>query len=315
MGGELLVSSASFWAWAGFGALVAALLALDLFVFHREPHADNHRQALVFSLFWIGIALLFGLGVAALDGHEKGIEYLTGYLVEKALSVDNLFVFLAIFSYFRVLPEYQHRVLFWGVIGAIVMRGIFIFIGGALLHAFHFVFYVFGAFLVFTAIKLLFEKDQKVDIEHNWALRVFRRLVPATSVYHGGAFFVRDEATSRLLATPLLLVLVVVEASDVMFAVDSVPAVFGVTEDVFIVYTSNIFAILGLRALYSLLASFMARFRYLRPGLALVLGFIGVKMLVQDLLHIPTPVSLAVVAVILAVAVVLSLFCPEGQSP
>jgi tellurite resistance protein TerC len=249
------------------------------------------------------------------DGADKGLEYLTGYVVEKALSVDNLFVFLATFAYFRVPAERQHRVLFWGVIGALVMRGFFIFIGGALLHAFDWVMYVFGAFLVVTGVKLLFEKEHGVDPEHNPVLKVFRRFVPATKQYHDGRFVVRDPDTGRRLATPLLFVLVVIEASDVMFAVDSVPAVFAVTDDVFIVYTSNIFAILGLRALYSLLAAYIAKFSHLRYGLAGVLAFVGVKMLIADWWHVPVLLSLGIIALMLTAAIVASAMWPGTPEP
>ena len=291
------IGSGSLWAWAGFTAFVLGMLALDLGVFHRKVRTVGTREAVGWSALWISLSLLFCSGVWLWLGHEKGLEFLTGYVVEKALSVDNLFVFLIIFRYFSVEPNLQRRVLFWGVLGALVLRAVFIFAGGALLHAFHWAMYVFGGFLVFTGGKLLFQKEVEVRPERNPVLRLFRRVVPGTAEYHGGRFFVRE--AGRLLATPLLFVLVVIEASDVMFAVDSIPAVFAVTEDVFIVYTSNIFAILGLRALYFLLERYLGRFRYLRVGLAVVLAFVGFKMLLADFVQLPIWLSLVVIAAVI----------------
>ena len=291
--------------WAGFTAFVVAMLALDLGVFHRKAHEVRFREALAWSAVWVALALAFNLAVWRWFGPTKGLEFLTGYLVEKALSVDNIFVFLIIFSYFAVPKEHQHRVLFWGILGALVMRAVFILAGAALLEAFHWVIYVFGGILILTGVKMLRQRNTEIHPERNPILRLFHRLVPTVAENHGSKFTVVKDG--RRFATPLLAVLVAVEATDLVFAVDSIPAVFAVTRDPFIVYTSNIFAILGLRAMYFLLAGVMDRFRYLKPGLATVLVFVGVKMTLADLYKIPVGVSLAVVAGILTVAVVASL--------
>lgn len=287
------------------------MLALDLGVFHRKAHAVSVREALAWSCVWIFLALLFGLGVYFVRGGEKALEFLTGYVIEWSLSVDNLFVFLVIFSYFAVPPIYQHRVLFWGILGALVMRAIFIAVGAALLSAFHWMIYVFGGFLVFTGITLLFAGDEKIEPEKNPAVRLLRRFMPITAEYHGQRFFVR--INGRRWATPLLLVLVVVETTDVIFAVDSIPAIFAITLDPFIVYTSNVFAILGLRALFFLLAGIMEMFRYLKVGLAFVLCFVGVKMVIVDFYKIPIGISLGVVAGILALSILASLIRRRGD--
>ncbi|MDR7555429.1 MAG: TerC family protein [Armatimonadota bacterium] len=300
------------WLWGGFTLFVLAMLALDLGVFHRTAHVIGTREALGWSVFWIALALVFNAGVFRWFGPERGLEFLTGYLIEKALSVDNIFVFLVIFSYFAVPAAYRHRVLFWGVLGAIVFRVIFIVLGAALLAAFHWVIYVFGGLLVVTGVKLLRAPDHEVHPERNPALRLVRRLLPVTATYEGPRFFVRREG--RLYATPLLLVLAVVEATDIVFAIDSIPAIFAVTADPFIVYTSNIFAILGLRALFFLLAGFIERFHYLKVGLALVLVFVGTKMLASDVYKIPIGVSLAVVAGLIGGAVVFSLRRPRATA-
>ncbi len=310
---EPVSSLASPWMWVAFSGLVVGLLVLDLLVFHKEAHEVRLREALLWSVVWVALALVFNVVVWVAWGPDKGLEFLTGYLLEKSLSVDNLFVFLVVFAYFGVPPALQHRVLFWGILGALVMRAVFIVAGAALLQAFDWVLYVFGAFLVFTGVKLLFQKDETVHPERNLALRLFRRVFPVVPDYRGDAFFVREtsgeEGTrTRWFATPLALVLVVIEATDVVFAVDSIPAIFAVTRDTFIVYTSNIFAILGLRALFFLLAGTLRRFVYLRHGLAVVLAFIGVKMLVSECCHIPIAVSLAVVSGVLGIAVVASLW-------
>src|SRR3990172_8353799 len=256
--------------WGAFTLFVLGLLALDLGVFHRKAHAVGPREALGWSLFWIALALLFNAGVVWWCGAQRGLEFLTGYLIEKALSVDNIFVFLVIFSYFSVPAAYQHRVLFWGILGAIIFRVIFILAGAALLAAFHWVIYVFGGLLILTAVRIVRARDEEVHPERNPLLRLVRRVVPVVSTYQGARFFVR--AGGRLMATPLLLVLVVVEATDIVFAIDSIPAIFAVTGDAFIVYTSNIFAILGLRALFFLLAAVLNRFHYLKVGLGLGLA-------------------------------------------
>jgi tellurite resistance protein TerC len=302
--------------WTIFAATVILMLSLDLGVFHRKAHVVGVREAAIWSLVWISLAMMFNVLVYFQYGANRGLEFFQAWLIEKALSVDNIFVFLAAFSYFAVPERLQHRVLFWGIIGAFVTRGAFIILGAALLAAFHWVVYVFGVFLVMTAVRLVFGKDEEVHPELNPVLRLFRRFVPVTTEYVGSSFLVKRDG--RWLATPLLMVLVVIEATDVVFAVDSIPAVFGVTRDVFIVYTSNIFAILGLRALCFLVASLVRKMRFLKAGLALVLAFVGVKMLIADRFPIPDWVSLSVVAgVILGAAVVSLLFpCPPaaGQS-
>ncbi len=299
--------------WGAFTLFVLGLLALDLGVFHRKAHAVGPREALGWSIFWIALALLFNAGVVWWFGAQRGLEFLTGYLIEKALSVDNIFVFLVIFSYFSVPAAYQHRVLFWGILGAIIFRVIFILAGAALLAAFHWVIYVFGGLLILTAVRIVRARDEEVHPERNPLLRLVRRVVPVVSTYQGARFFVR--AGGRLMATPLLLVLVVVEATDIVFAIDSIPAIFAVTGDPFIVYTSNIFAILGLRALFFLLAGVLTRFQYLKIGLGLVLAFVGTKMLISDLFKIPIGLSLAVVAALIGGSVVASLLRPPRRAP
>jgi tellurite resistance protein TerC len=294
--------------WIGFTAFVLAMLALDLGVFHRKEHVVRPREALVWTLVWIGLALAFNAGVYFWFGSERGLEFLTGYLIEKALSVDNLFVFLVLFSYFAVPAQLQHRVLFWGILGALVMRAGFILAGAALIQRFHWVIYVFGAFLVLTGFKLLTRREGEVHPERNPVLRFFRRIVPAVSDYRGPRFAVKE--AGRWYATPLLMVLVAVEATDIVFAVDSIPAIFGITTDPFIVYTSNIFAILGLRALYFLLAGMLGRFRYLDVGLGLVLAFVGAKMLLSGVYKVPIVASLVVVAALLGGSILLSLLRP-----
>ena len=291
--------------WAGFTLFILLMLALDLGVFHRKAHVVGFREALAWSGVWIGLALAFNAGVWHWFGAQRGLEFLTGYLIEKSLSVDNVFVFAVLFSSFAVPAAYQHRVLFWGILGALVMRAVFIFAGAAAIQRFHWVIFVFGGLLVLTGLKLLFRRDGEVHPERNPLFRLIRRVVPAVPEYHGEKFTV--VRAGRRYATPLLLVLVAIEITDLVFAVDSIPAIFAVTRDPFIVFTSNIFAILGLRALYFLLAGAIRRLAYLHVGLALVLVFVGTKMLILDVYKIPTPVSLAVVAGLIAVAVTYSL--------
>ena len=300
--------------WAAFTAFVLAMLALDLGVFHRRAHEVRLKEAAIWSAVWVGLAVAFNVAVWGWFGPTKGLEFLTGYVIEKALSVDNVFVFLVIFSYFSVPKAYQHRVLFWGIVGALVMRAVFIFAGAALLERFHWVMYVFGAVLILTGIKMLVQRNAELHPEKNPVFVLFRRFVPSVPDYHGQRFtVVRD---GKRYATPLLAVLVAVEATDLVFAVDSIPAVFAVTKDPFIVYTSNIFAILGLRAMYFLLAGVMDKFRYLKVGLATVLVFVGIKMTVADLYKIPVGVSLGAVAMILAIAIVESLLASgRDKSP
>jgi tellurite resistance protein TerC len=280
------------------------LLALDLGVFHRRAERESSRAALGWSAFWIALSLLFNGWIWLEFGREPGLAFFTGYLLEKALSVDNIFVFLLVFRFFAVPSEHQHRVLFWGVVGAIFLRAAFVLAGAALLHRFEWIFYLFGAFLLWTGVKLMRHRQPEIHPAENPLVLGFRRIFPITSQYHGGHFFVRREG--RWLATPLMLVLVMVEATDVVFAVDSIPAIFGVTTDPFLVFSSNILAVLGLRALYFVLRNLIDRFRYLGLGLGLVLAFIGAKMLLHDLVEITTGVSLAVVVLVLTLSVVVS---------
>ena len=290
--------------WVVFNIFVLGILAIDLLVLHRKAHAVSLREALAWSCVWVSMALLFGIGIYFFRGGEKALEFLTGYVIEWSLSVDNLFVFLVIFSYFAVPSMYQHRVLFWGILGALVLRAIFIATGAALLANFHWMIYVFGGFLIFTGIKLLFVGEEKIEPEKNPAVRLVRRFINVTPEYHGQQFFIRKGGS--LWATPLFLVLVVVETTDVIFAVDSIPAIFAITLDPFIVYTSNVFAILGLRALFFLLAGVMEMFRYLRVGLAFVLCFVGAKMLIAEFYKVPIGMSLGVVGGILLISILAS---------
>lgn len=297
--------------WAVFGALVVTLLVLDLGVFHRREHAVKLKEALLFSCGWIAIALIFNAFVWYEFGSQKALEFLTGYLIEKSLSVDNLFVFVAIFSYFHVAPIHHHRILFWGIIGAVLMRAIFIASGIALINMFHWIIYIFGAFLVITGIKMLLFKEREIHPDRNLVVRLFRKIIPIDTDHEAKTFFKRKNG--RLVATTLFVVLVVIETTDVMFAVDSIPAIFAITRDVFIIYTSNIFAILGLRALYFLLADVMGRFVYLKVGLSFVLTFVGVKMLLSGFYKIPIPVALGVIAAILATSIATSLIAKRTR--
>ncbi|MGZ4813142.1 MAG: TerC family protein [Terriglobales bacterium] len=264
--------------WIAFNVFVVAMLALDLVVFHRKPHAIRFREAAGFSIMWIVMAAAFAAFVFYWRGRATALQFVTGYVVEESLSVDNLFVFLLIFRYFRVPSHYQHKVLFWGILGALIMRGVFILAGVSLIQRFHWIIYVFGAFLVYTGLQLFRQKEQEIHPEQNPVLKLFRRWVPVTPDYVGGRFTVRDPG---LFATPLLVVLIVVETTDVLFAADSIPAVLAITRDPFIVYTSNVFAILGLRSLYFALAGMMEAFQFLHYGLSVILVFIGVKMLIS----------------------------------
>jgi tellurite resistance protein TerC len=291
--------------WALFLAFVAAMLALDLGVFHRTAHDVSRKEALTWSAVWIALALVFAAGVFSIRGTETGIQWLTGYLVEKSLSVDNVFIFLLIFSTFHVPTTVQHRVLFWGVLGAIVMRGILIAIGGALLHTFHFIIYVFGGFLIITGLRFLRSHEEAPSLERSVLVRTARRFFPTTESYEGQKFFVRRHG--RLFMTPLFLVLLLIESTDLIFAVDSIPAIFAITTDTFIVFTSNIFAILGLRALYFVLRGYLLGLLYLKPALAAVLVFVGMKMTLSDFVQVPPLVSLSVITVILGSSIVASL--------
>jgi tellurite resistance protein TerC len=299
------------WPWIGFTAFVLAMLALDLGVFHRKAHVVSLKEALSWSLVWIVLALLFNAGLYLWQGPEPALQFLTGYLIEKSLSVDNIFVFVLLFAAFGVPAASQHRVLFWGVLGALVMRGILIAVGAVLLEDFHWIIYLFGAFLILTGLRMAFSKETKVHPQRNPVLKLVRRVLPVTDTYEGNRFVVRR--AGQLLVTPLLLVLLAVETTDLIFAVDSIPAIFAVTRDPFIVYTSNVFAILGLRSLYFVFAGIMHKFAYLRVGLAVILVFVGIKMMLTDLFHIPTPLSLLVIALVLASAIGASLLRPRQR--
>ena len=296
------------WLWIGFTVAVFGMLALDLGVFHRNAHSVSLREAAIWSVVWVALSLTFNAVIWAWYGSQIGLEFLTGYLIEKALSVDNIFVFILIFSFFGVPSKYQHRVLFWGIFGALVMRAAMIWAGAALIEQFHWIIYIFGAFLVFTGIRMALQKeDEQLHPEENPVVRLFKRFMPVSPEYHGQSFFVRN--AGKLMATPLLVVLLLVESTDLVFALDSIPAIFGITDNPFIVYTSNVFAILGLRALYFLLAGVMDKFRYLKLGLSVVLVFVGVKMLLEAV-HVAIPIgaSLGFIAFVLLSSVLLSLW-------
>ncbi len=297
--------SGTIWLWIGFHVFIFAMLALDLGVFHRKAHTVSIKEALAWTIVWITLAMIFNAGVYFFSGPEPALQFLTGYLIEESLSVDNIFVFVLLFTYFSVPAAYQHRVLFWGILGALVLRGMMIALGVVLLETFHWIIYLFGAFLIFTGIRMALHKETEVHPERNPLLRLVRRIVPVTHDYERDRFLVRR--AGQVLVTPLLLVLLVVETTDLIFALDSIPAVFSVTKNPFIVYTSNIFAILGLRSLYFVFANAMGKFHYLQLGLAVVLSFVGAKMILADIYHIPTALSLAVIAVVLAAAVVASI--------
>lgn len=298
--------------WIGFLVLVFILLALDLGVFHRKDHVISSREAAAWSAVWIGLAGLFNLYLWLTEGYQAGIEFLTGYVIEKSLSVDNLFVMVLVFKSFGIPRLYQHRVLFWGILGALFTRGVMILLGAALVQRFHAVMYVFGAFLLYTGVKMLLNRGEEPDPRKNKFLLLFRKLVPTTDELDGKHFFTKD-STGHKVATPLLVALVVIEAMDVVFAVDSIPAIFAVTQDPFIIFTSNIFAILGLRSLYFLLANVIERFVHLEIGLAIILAYVGLKMLVGGLVEIPTLLSLAVIVGILAVTTLTSVIAAKRQ--
>lgn len=305
----------SIYGWIGFNVVVLAILALDLGVLHRKAEKVSLREAAVWSGIWVALSLCFALAIYLTMGKQSGLEFLTGYLIEYALSVDNIFVFVLIFTYFGVPEKYQHRVLFWGIIGALVLRGVMIVAGSALVTRFAWTLYIFGAFLVFTGIRMALQKDDAAyNPERDPVLRAARKIVPVTKEYHGKKFFVREQradGTSHLAATPLFIVLLIVDTTDIVFATDSIPAIFAVTRDPFIVYTSNICAVLGLRALYFLLAGIVDKFVYLKLGLSMVLVFIGAKMLLEGVFHIPIGISLGVVALVLASSIVASIRWPR----
>jgi tellurite resistance protein TerC len=306
----------SLWGWIGFNVVVLAILALDLGVLHRRSEKVSLREAATWSAVWVALSLGFAFAIYQTMGKESGLEFLTGYLIEYALSVDNIFVFVLIFTYFKVPEKYQHRVLFWGIIGALLLRGVMIVAGSALVARFSWSLYIFGAFLVFTGLRMALQKDEDVyNPDRDPILRLAKRFVPVTDDYHGDSFFIRqpDKKTgkSRYAATPLFIVLLIVDTTDIIFATDSIPAIFAVTRDPFIVYTSNICAVLGLRALYFLLASVVDKFVYLKLGLSLVLVFIGGKMLLEHFVHLPIVASLGVVGAVLAASIVASLRWPR----
>ena len=303
----------SFLLWSVFNVFILAMLIVDLVVLHKEDEAVSIKEALYWTGAWIVLALIFGIGVYYYMGSQTALDYYTGYLIEKSLSVDNIFVFLLVFTYFKVPDEFQHKVLFWGIFGALVMRLIFIFTGVALIERFHWIIYVFGGFLVFTGIKLAMEKDKEVHPERNPILKLVRRFFPTTKNYHGSKFFIRK--MGRLIATPLFIVLVVIETTDLVFALDSIPAILAITRDEFIIYSSNAFAILGLRALYFAVSGIMRLFHYLHYGLSLILVFVGVKMLLSDFYHIPTPYALAFIGGALALSIIASILYPKEEDP
>ncbi|HOC44008.1 MAG TPA: TerC family protein [Thermoanaerobaculales bacterium] len=296
--------------WIGFNVFVLAMLALDLGVFHRKAHVVGFKESMTWTVVWVVLALIFNAGIWHFSGSQKALEFFTGYVIEKSLSVDNVFVFAMLFSYFAVPPIYQHKVLFWGVLGALVMRAAMIALGAALIAKFSWIIYLFGAFLILTGIKMVLKREEEIHPERNPVVRLFKRLMPVTSDYRGDRFFVVENGLRH--ATPLFVVLLLVEFSDLIFAVDSIPAIFAVTTDPFIVYTSNVFAILGLRSLYFALAGVMGKFHYLKIGLGVVLSFVGVKMmLAHSPYKIDTLVSLGVVVGIIAASIVASVLRPR----
>ena len=299
------------WFWVGFIAFVLAMLALDLGIFNRDPHVVSPREASVWTAVWVGLALLFAGGLLVFESHHSALTFLTGYLIEESLSIDNIFVIVLIFQYFAVPAQYQHRVLFWGILGALIMRGLFIGLGAALLARFEWIIYIFGALLIVTGVRMAVKRDEEFDAEQNPVVKAVRRVLPLTDGYRGKHFFTVEKG--RRYATPLLLVQVLVEATDLIFAIDSIPAIFGITRDPFLVFTSNIFAVLGLRSLYFLLASVVTKFWMLKYGLAIILTFVGAKMLLESWIHIPILLSLGVVIALLAASIAGSLIWPRRE--
>jgi tellurite resistance protein TerC len=300
--------------WVVFTIVIVTVLALDLGVLNRNAHKIKLKEALIWSAVWISIALIFNVFVYFEFGKTKALEFLTGYLIEYSLSIDNIFVFILIFSYFAVKPQYQHKILFWGILGALIMRGIFIFAGVALINRFHWIVIIFGGFLVFSGIKMLLQKaDAEVEPEKNALVRLFRKFLPVTDTLHEDHLFIRQN--NKLFATPLFLVLLVIESTDLVFAVDSIPAVLAISKDTFIVYTSNIFAILGLRSLYFAVSGIMGLFRFLKVGLAIVLSFVGLKMLASYYhIEIPILISLSIIVLILLVSIIASVIIKKKES-
>lgn len=298
------MDSANVWLWVGFHVFLLGVLALDLGVFHRKSHTVGFREAMVWTGVWVVLALIFNLGVYQWMGEQKAIEFLTGYLIEKSLSVDNIFVILLIFTYFKIPADYQHKVLFWGILGALFFRALFIVAGIELILAYHWVLYVFGAFLVFTGVRIMMPHSAEPDLEKNIGVRVLRKLMPVTSQYEGSHFFTRVDG--KRAATPLFAALIAVETTDIVFAVDSIPAILAISTDPFIVYSSNAFAILGLRSLYFAVAKLWELFAYLKYGLGTILIFVGIKMLAADFVKLPPFVALLIIAVILLATVIAS---------
>ncbi|MGV8057822.1 MAG: TerC family protein [Smithellaceae bacterium] len=298
--------------WIAFAVIILAFLALDLGVFNRKAHVIKLKEALLWTAFWACLALLFCGGIYLFYGHQKAMEFLAGYLIEESLSVDNLFVFLLLFRYFGVPHEYEHKALFWGILMALVTRGIFIFAGVTLINTFHWIIYVFGVFLVYTGIKMAFNKETEVHPEKNIAIKALHFFVPVAKDYTGDKFFILKEG--KRYATPLLAILLTLETTDIIFAVDSIPAVLAITTDPFIVYTSNVFAILGLRSLFFAISGLMKLFHYLHYGLAAILSFVGIKMLIADFYKIDIGASLAVIASVLALSIIASLIWPSNDA-
>ncbi|MBI3017051.1 MAG: TerC family protein [Deltaproteobacteria bacterium] len=296
--------------WVLFHVFIFSLLFLDLVVFHRKAHVIQVKEALLWSAFWISLALLFNVGIYFFKGPESALQFLTGYLLEESLSVDNLFVFIQLFLYFKIPALYQHKILFWGILGVVLMRATFILGGVALIQQFHWIMYVFGGFLVLTGLKMASGKEREIRPEKNPILRLFKHFIPVTTSYDGGSFFIKQHG--KLFATPLFVTLLVVEMTDVVFAIDSIPAVLAISSDPFIVYSSNLMAVLGLRSLYFALAGMMTLFHYLKYGLSIILVFIGIKMLLSHVFHIPVLTSLVVLAVVLGGSILLSILRPPS---
>ena len=297
--------------WTSFNLLVLILLGLDLGIFHRKDHKISMKESLIWSVIWVIVALLFNVFVYFWKGGTTALEFFTGYFIERSLSIDNLFVFLMIFTYFKVSERYQYRVLFWGILGALIFRGLFIATGTFLVAKFSWILYIFGAFLIYAGLKMAFAGEKEIEPEKNPVLRFVRKIVPVTKDYHEGHFFILKDGAK--FATPLFIVLVVVETTDIVFALDSIPAIFAITLDPFIVYSSNVFAILGLRALYFALAALMHMFYYLKYGLGAILSFVGLKMLVAKFVHIPIWLALTVISAMLVISVIASLIWPQKK--
>lgn len=301
--------TAEFWGWIIFTVFLIVMLSLDLFIFHRNAHVVRVKESLIWSFIWIMLAFIFGIGIYYSMGIESSLNFYAGYLLEKSLSVDNLFIFLVIFSYFNPPPHTQHKILFWGILGAIATRLIFIFAGIALVSQLHWILYFFGFFLLYLAFKLCIEKEEKIEPEKNKMLQFIRRFIPISDQYHDEQFFIKKEG--RWIATPLFAILIIIESTDIIFAMDSIPAIFAITLDPFIVFTSNIFAILGLRSLFFALSGIMQLFHYLHYGLAIILGSIGVKILIADFIKIPVIYTLLFIITVLILTIVASIVFPN----